>query len=146
MVSAHGYNIQHHTGIYQKDNGKWTELLAYAAGNWIGPQTFRGNEAPEYYSGKLIVAAIYGCAAAGLVILRLINIIKNRRHEKVTVERGGSQLLVPILWTLMTSSNPISAISCNTNTGHVTSKLCGSGSRRYYNYDLVFKPYFLYFL
>ncbi|KAF1954322.1 hypothetical protein CC80DRAFT_567503 [Byssothecium circinans] len=58
-------------GYTKKATVNGLQILAYGAGNWIGPQTFRSSQAPEYYSGKLMVAVMYG-AAAGLDPLTLI--------------------------------------------------------------------------
>ncbi|CAK4033648.1 MFS general substrate transporter [Lecanosticta acicola] len=58
------------------------QILAYGAGNWIGPQTFRSADAPEYFHGKLMVAIMYGAAAVVLLLIRLINIWENRRRDK----------------------------------------------------------------
>ncbi|KAI5460704.1 major facilitator superfamily domain-containing protein [Mariannaea sp. PMI_226] len=74
-------------GYTKKATVNGLQILAYAAGNWIGPQTFRGNQAPEYPSGKLMVAVMYGCAALTLIILRLVNIYENRRRDKKAAEQ-----------------------------------------------------------
>lgn len=74
-------------GYTKKVTVNGLQILAYAAGNWIGPQTFRGNEAPEYPSGKLMVAVMYGCAAATLIVLRLVNIFENKRRDKKAAEQ-----------------------------------------------------------
>ncbi|KAK6079628.1 MFS allantoate transporter [Seiridium cupressi] len=43
-------------GYTKKATVNGLQILAYEAGNWIGPQTFRFNEAPNYKNGKLMVA------------------------------------------------------------------------------------------
>lgn len=58
------------------------QILAYGAGNWIGPQTFRASDAPDYYNGKLMVAIMYGLAACTLIAIRVVNIVENRRRDK----------------------------------------------------------------
>jgi MFS family permease len=68
-------------GYTKKATVNGLQILAYAAGNWIGPQTFRSTQAPEYFDGKLMVAIMYALAAATLVAIRVINIIENKRRD-----------------------------------------------------------------
>lgn len=69
-------------GYTKKVTVNTLQILAYGAGNWIGPQTFRSQDAPEYYHGKLMVAVMYGCAAGVLILIRVVNILENRRRDK----------------------------------------------------------------
>lgn len=62
------------------------QILAYAAGNCIGPQTFRSSEAPVYPTGKKLVAIFYGLSLFTLLLIRLVNIIENRRRDKLEAE------------------------------------------------------------
>lgn len=64
-------------GYTKKATVNGLQILAYAAGNWIGPQTFRSNEAPTYYHGKMMVAVMYGCAALTIIAIRVVNIMEN---------------------------------------------------------------------
>ncbi|KAF7555615.1 hypothetical protein G7046_g6520 [Stylonectria norvegica] len=73
-------------GYTKKATVNGLQILAYAAGNWIGPQTFRAHEAPEYYHGKLMVAIMYGLAALTLLAIRVVNILENRRRDKKAAE------------------------------------------------------------
>ncbi|KAK2599057.1 hypothetical protein QQS21_005463 [Conoideocrella luteorostrata] len=75
-------------GYTKKATVNGLQILAYGAGNWIGPQTFSGLEAPEYHSGKLMVAVMYGCAAATLLILRVVNWLENKRRDKLQAENS----------------------------------------------------------
>lgn len=74
-------------GYTKKATVSGCQILAYAAGNWIGPQTFRSNEAPNYKNGKLMVAVMYGLAACTLVVIRLVNIWENKRRDKKALEQ-----------------------------------------------------------
>lgn len=69
-------------GYTKKATVNGLQILAYAAGNWIGPQTFRSNQAPDYYDGKLMVAVMYGLSALTLVAIRVVNILENRRRDR----------------------------------------------------------------
>lgn len=85
-------------GYTKKATVNGLQIIAYAAGNWIGPQTFRAHEAPHYHSGKLMVAVMYGCAALTLVAIRVVNILENRRRDKKAEETqheavGGTEFL-----------------------------------------------------
>lgn len=75
-------------GYTKKTTVNGLQILAYAAGNWIGPQTFRSTEAPTYYHGKLMVAIMYGLAALTLVLIRFINVAENRRRDKKAAEQS----------------------------------------------------------
>lgn len=86
-------------GYTKKATVSGCQILAYAAGNWIGPQTFRSNEAPGYHNGKLMVAIMYGLAACTLLALRFVNIWENKRRDKKATEQeqqnGGLQTATP---------------------------------------------------
>ncbi|KAI2817346.1 hypothetical protein CBS147343_3246 [Aspergillus niger] len=69
-------------GYTKKATVNGLQILAYAAGNWIGPQTFRSNQAPEYFDGKLLVAIMYALAAATLLVIRLVNIMENKKRDR----------------------------------------------------------------
>ncbi|KAF7189907.1 putative transporter [Pseudocercospora fuligena] len=72
-------------GYTKKATVNALQILAYGAGNWIGPQTFRSGDAPEYLHGKLMVAIMYGAAAVVSLMIRLVNIIENKRRDKESV-------------------------------------------------------------
>ena len=69
-------------GYTKKATVNALQILAYGAGNWIGPQTFRAGDAPDYLHGKLMVAIMYGAAAAVLLMIRIVNIMENKRRDK----------------------------------------------------------------
>ncbi|OJJ05847.1 hypothetical protein ASPVEDRAFT_199320 [Aspergillus versicolor CBS 583.65] len=75
-------------GYTKKVTVNGLQIIAYAAGNWIGPQTFRADDAPEYRRGKTIVAIMYGASAVVLLVLRFVNIYENRRRDRVQAEEG----------------------------------------------------------
>ncbi|RAL02670.1 major facilitator superfamily transporter allantoate [Aspergillus ibericus CBS 121593] len=75
-------------GYTKKVTVSGLQIIAYAAGNWIGPQTFPATEAPEYRRGKLLVAIMYGLAGAVLLLLRFVNGRENRRRDRLQVEAG----------------------------------------------------------
>ncbi|KAL4819974.1 major facilitator superfamily domain-containing protein [Aspergillus spinulosporus] len=75
-------------GYTKKVTVNGLQILAYAAGNWIGPQTFRADDAPEYKRGKTLVVIMYGLAAAVLILIRLVNIRENRRRDRLQAESG----------------------------------------------------------
>ncbi|XHF98770.1 hypothetical protein AWENTII_002308 [Aspergillus wentii] len=77
-------------GYTKKATVNGLQILAYAAGNWIGPQTFRSDQAPEYYNGKLMVAIMYGLAAVTLIMIRCVNVWENRRRDRLQVRDGDT--------------------------------------------------------
>lgn len=82
-------------GYTKKVTVNGLQILAYGAGNWIGPQTFRSTDAPDYYNGKLMVAIMYGLAACTLVAIRLLNMYENRRRDRAQatkVETEGTEV------------------------------------------------------
>jgi ACS family allantoate permease-like MFS transporter len=70
-------------GYTKKATVNGLQILAYAAGNWIGPQTFRSGDAPEYKKGKTLVAIMYGCAALTLIVIRFLNIYQNKQRDRL---------------------------------------------------------------
>ncbi len=77
-------------GYTKKATVNGLQILAYGAGNWIGPQTFRASDAPDYHKGKTLVAIMYGCAAGTLIIIRVLNILENKRRDKRQAEVEGT--------------------------------------------------------
>jgi MFS family permease len=76
-------------GYTKKTTVNGLQILAYGAGNWIGPQTFRASDAPDYYHGKLMVAIMYGLSACTLIMIRFVNIWENKRRDKAQgIEKG----------------------------------------------------------
>ncbi|KAJ9487572.1 hypothetical protein VN97_g5739 [Penicillium thymicola] len=69
-------------GYTKKATVNGLQIVAYAAGNWIGPQTFRSTQSPEYFDGKLMVALMYALAAVTLAAIRVINILENKRRDR----------------------------------------------------------------
>lgn len=75
-------------GYTKKVTVSGLQIIAYAAGNWIGPQTFRSSDAPHYKRGKMMVAIMYGLSGLVLLILRWVNIRENRRRDRIQAEAG----------------------------------------------------------
>lgn len=78
-------------GYTKKVTVNTLQILAYGAGNWIGPQTFVAADAPEYYHGKLMVAVMYGSAAGVLILIRIFSILENKRRDKAQAAETGDQ-------------------------------------------------------
>ncbi|TDZ35542.1 putative transporter [Colletotrichum trifolii] len=74
-------------GYTKKATVNGLQILAYGCGNWLGPQTFRSSEAPNYRNGKLMVAVMYGLAALTIVAIRLVNVWENRRRDSKAAEQ-----------------------------------------------------------
>lgn len=66
-----------------------TLSLAYGAGNWIGPQLFLARTAPHYVLGKTILAIFFGLAIVDLLVLRVVNLLENRRRNKLEASGQG---------------------------------------------------------
>jgi predicted MFS family arabinose efflux permease len=77
-------------GYTKKATVNGLQILAYGAGNWIGPQTFRASDAPDYKKGKTLVAIMYGCAAGTLILIRILNLVENKRRDKKQAEVEGT--------------------------------------------------------
>ena len=75
-------------GYTKKATVSGLQIIAYGCGNWIGPQTFRSHEAPQYRTGKTIVAIMYGLAALTLLAIRAVNMLENRRRDRLQVASG----------------------------------------------------------
>ncbi|KAJ4354697.1 uncharacterized protein N0V89_006434 [Didymosphaeria variabile] len=79
-------------GYTKKATVNGLQILAYGAGNWIGPQTFRSSQAPEYYTGKLLMAVMYGASACVLLLIRVVNWRENKRRDRVQAESGTAEV------------------------------------------------------
>lgn len=84
-------NISANSSGYTK---KWTvssiNLVAYAAANIAGPQTFIATQAPDYHGAKIAMVVCYACMIVILCALLFVNIRENKRRDKIAAERGES--------------------------------------------------------
>ncbi|EGV65318.1 MFS general substrate transporter [Yamadazyma tenuis ATCC 10573] len=62
------------------------QIVCYAAGNWVGPQLWRATEAPNYHTGKRLMCTFYGCAWLSLFVIRFVNVMENRRRDRLAAE------------------------------------------------------------
>lgn len=93
-------------GYTKKATVNGVQILAYAAGNWIGPQTIRSSEKPTYYHGKMMVSVIYGISALIIVAIRVINVLENRRRDKKAVEHPENNITGTEFLDLTTFKQP----------------------------------------
>ncbi|KAJ5499823.1 Major facilitator superfamily domain general substrate transporter [Penicillium expansum] len=82
-------------GYTKKATVNGLQIVAYAAGNWIGPQTFRSTQSPEYFDGKLMVAIMYALAAVTLAAIRVINLLENKRRDRKAIDDPQSAHTTP---------------------------------------------------
>lgn len=82
-------NISANSSGYTK---KWTvssiNLVAYAAANLAGPQTFISTQAPGYQGAKVAMVVCYACMIVILSVLFFVNWRENKRRDRVAAERG----------------------------------------------------------
>ena len=82
-------NISANSSGYSK---KWTvssiNLVAYAAANLAGPQTFIAKQAPKYHGAKVAMVVCYAVMIVLLSILLIVNLRENKRRDKIAAERG----------------------------------------------------------
>jgi len=70
-------------GYTKKATVSGLQIIAYTCGTQIGPQTFRPHEAPKYPNGKMLVVIMYGLSALILLAIRLLNVLENKRRDKI---------------------------------------------------------------
>ncbi|KAH3900822.1 allantoate permease family MFS transporter SCDLUD_002275 [Saccharomycodes ludwigii] len=77
---------------------KWTvssiNLMSYAAANIAGPQTFIAKQAPGYQGAKVAMVVCYACGTVVLSILYMVNIMENKKRDKLAAERGPEEVVV----------------------------------------------------
>ncbi|CAI4044077.1 hypothetical protein SKDZ_10G3480 [Saccharomyces kudriavzevii ZP591] len=82
-------NISANSSGYSK---KWTvssiNLVAYAAANLAGPQTFIAKQAPKYHGAKVAMVVCYAVMIVLLSAILIINIRENKRRDNIAAERG----------------------------------------------------------
>ncbi|QLG71642.1 hypothetical protein HG535_0B06880 [Zygotorulaspora mrakii] len=85
-------NISANSSGYTK---KWTvssiNLVAYAAANLAGPQTFVSTQAPGYQGAKIAMVVCYACMIVILGVLFFVNWRENKRRDKLAAERGKDE-------------------------------------------------------
>lgn len=62
--------------------------LGYAVGNIIGPQTYRGSDAPDYYIAKYTMLAFLVLTAILLIIYGMLHKLWNTRRDKRAAVEG----------------------------------------------------------
>lgn len=85
-------NISANSSGYTK---KWTvssiNLVAYAAANLAGPQTFIAAQAPDYHGAKVAMVVCYSCMIVILSLLLFINLRENKRRDTIAASGGGQE-------------------------------------------------------
>lgn len=89
-LSIYSSNVAGHT---KKVLGNAIYLIGYCAGNIIGPQTFRSNQAPEYRGAKVAMLVCYCIAVVILIILYIDYHFDNKRRDKAALENGGDHFV-----------------------------------------------------
>jgi ACS family allantoate permease-like MFS transporter len=67
-------------------------LIAYCAGNIIGPQTFKPKDKPRYTPAEITILVCWGICVLDLGFIALYYRWMNRRNERIRQEPGSSKL------------------------------------------------------
>jgi ACS family allantoate permease-like MFS transporter len=67
-------------------------LIAYCAGNIIGPQTFRPKDAPRYIPAEITILVCWGVCVLDLVFIYWYYRRSNRKNETIRSEPGYRKL------------------------------------------------------
>lgn len=67
-------------------------LVAYCAGNIVGPQTFRPKDAPRYVPAEIVIIVCWGLCLLDLAAIDLYCRLQNRKKEKVRAQPGYVRL------------------------------------------------------
>lgn len=89
-LTIYSSNIAGHT---KKIVGNALYLVGYCAGNLIGPQTFKGSEAPTYQSGKTAVLVCYVLSTVILIILYVSYWFDNKKRDEFVIKNGTDHFL-----------------------------------------------------
>nr|QFR37074.1 MFS transporter [Cyberlindnera americana] len=85
VVSIFQSNVAGHT---KKMVGNAMFLVAYCAGNVIGPQTFKSSESPDYHTAKGTIVGCYCGAIVILIILFFAYHLENKKRDKAREALG----------------------------------------------------------
>jgi MFS transporter, ACS family, DAL5 transporter family protein len=67
-------------------------LIAYCAGNIIGPQTFRPKDKPRYIPAEITILVCWGVCVCDLGFIAWYYARRNRKNEKIRQEPGYMKL------------------------------------------------------
>nr|QFR37131.1 MFS transporter [Cyberlindnera americana] len=91
IISIFQSNVAGHT---KKMVGNAMFLIAYCAGNVIGPQTFKSSESPDYHTAKGTIVGCYCGAIVILIILFFSYYLENKKREKAREALGEKYVKV----------------------------------------------------
>ena len=67
-------------------------LIAYCAGNIIGPQTFRPSDAPRYLPAEVTIIVCWGLCLVDLALIEIFCRWQNRKKRRVREQPGYKKL------------------------------------------------------
>lgn len=66
-------------------------FIGYCAGNMVGSQIFKTNDAPRYVKGTVACCVALGLEAVLLLLWRMWYMYENKRRDRVAAESGLSK-------------------------------------------------------
>nr|QFR37149.1 MFS transporter [Cyberlindnera americana] len=81
-------------GFTKKLTANALSLMAYSAGNIIGPQTFQSSDAPNYHKAKGTCVGCYSACIVLVSILAYLNIRENKKRDRQKAELGDKYTVV----------------------------------------------------
>jgi len=82
----------HVAGYTKKTTVAAMYLIAYCAGNIIGPQTFRPKDAPRYVPGEITIIVCYGLCICDIIFIHFWCVRQNKLKAKKRMEPGYIKL------------------------------------------------------
>ena len=76
------------TGSSKKIIVHWFFAIGYSAGNIIGPQTYREEEAPNYVGAKVAMVIAFTIGTACVMSLYTMDLLENKRRDRKKAELG----------------------------------------------------------
>ena len=90
MISNISSNVAGHT---KKTTVNTVFLIGYCVGNIVGPQTFKGSEAPHYPTAKAILLAAFVTGTLCIIAMICIYTFRNHQRDRKRAELGDKYVI-----------------------------------------------------
>lgn len=87
----YSWNSANTSGYTKRAMRNALTLMAFCAGNLIGPQMFQASDAPEYNPAKIALLASMAAVVVLALVLRQLMVRENAKRDRADTPRGENE-------------------------------------------------------